>query len=591
MCGGGPSSRPRTTEKRKPEYDETLQLVLQARSQFQKGSVKYNQFMDIMVSFESRTIDRVEWFRRLFPLLRDKSELIRGFSSYLPRGYKIDIRRDPETGADVSGLMDPEGLFTIIPSEPYTASKPATPAPSTLDVPSQDLPPQVVPYPRPSHTNTAGPANPTMNHDSAAATIGAPSLATSEANEPAAQDIDTSFADRSAEMLEHDPLSSDLDTGVAKTPDSTLRGTEPHRAASTGNESSTIPDTIQKPRFDIEYQRHWLALRQEMDALIRTAQSAVEKLEKNEPLTGDDCYPLDLMYGDKFGEIESHLSSENNANAVHTVLKRLKERLQGWTTVKEELEDIWHSSRQKYTRAEFLVELQEQKVIEAVVYTATTERGFVDDLVWFICESKLDTVAEAARTATLVDSAFTLLIDDNAKGEAVLDPHAYSLLRLLAHFTNTARIAAKRDKLEATLTAVKSLLEIGTGSVEYEKWAKDTFGDDDWTHIADLPAVAKRFATAAMKLPLRKHSYEHWKAATARGEGSIVPTSDVTADNLVRTCWKKNGDEGQVKVEWRMGRKRARDVSSSDAPTEPKSKFVRYIERLVAKRQKQLAAM
>ena len=174
-----------------------------------------------------------------------------------------------------------------------------------------------------------------MNHESAAATIGAPSPATSETNKPAAQDLDTLFADRSAEMSEQDPLNSDLDTGDAQMPDSTLRGTVPHRAASTGNESSTTSDTIQKPHFDIEYQRHWMALRQEMDALISTAQSAVEKLEKNESLTSDDCYPLKLMYGDKFAEIESHLSSENNANAVHTVLKRLNECLQGWTKAKE----------------------------------------------------------------------------------------------------------------------------------------------------------------------------------------------------------------------------------------------------------------
>ena len=174
----------------------------------------------------------------------------------------------------------------------------------------------------------------------------------------------------------------------------------------------------------------------------------------------------------------------------------------------------------------------------------------------------------------------------------MFDPHAYSLLRLLAHFTNTAKIAAKRDKLAATTHCGQERFgNRKTGSVEYEKWAKDTFGDDDWTHIADLPAVAKRFANVAMKLPLREQSYEHWKAATARGEGSTVPASYVSADNLVRACWKKDGDEGQVKVEWRMGGKRGRDASISDAPTEPKSKFVRYIERLVAKRQKQLAAM
>ena len=39
----------------------------------------------------------------------------------------------------------------------------------------------------------------------------------------------------------------------------------------------------------------------------------------------------------------------------------------------------------------------------------------MDDLVWFICEWTLDTVAEVERTATLVDSAFTLLTDDNSE--------------------------------------------------------------------------------------------------------------------------------------------------------------------------------
>ena len=54
----------------------------------------YNDFLDIMKEFKSQSIDTPGVIARVSCLFKGHPELIVGFNTFLPPGYKIEVQRN-----------------------------------------------------------------------------------------------------------------------------------------------------------------------------------------------------------------------------------------------------------------------------------------------------------------------------------------------------------------------------------------------------------------------------------------------------------------------------------------------------------------
>ncbi|KAI8353986.1 hypothetical protein BD560DRAFT_408082 [Blakeslea trispora] len=91
----------------------------------------YNQFLDIMKDFKSQAIDTPGVIKRVSSLFKGHPELISGFNTFLPSGYRIQCSTDPR---------DPHTIIVITPTETMTIhNNHPTQEPTLLSTPS--LPP------------------------------------------------------------------------------------------------------------------------------------------------------------------------------------------------------------------------------------------------------------------------------------------------------------------------------------------------------------------------------------------------------------------------------------------------------------------
>lgn len=95
---------------RQLKVEDALAYLEQVKSQFSNNPGVYNHFLDIMKEFKANTINTAEVIRRVSSLFQGHRKLILGFNTFLPPGYKIELRRDPTTGC-VTGFSSPGGVF------------------------------------------------------------------------------------------------------------------------------------------------------------------------------------------------------------------------------------------------------------------------------------------------------------------------------------------------------------------------------------------------------------------------------------------------------------------------------------------------
>lgn len=116
---------------RQLKVEDALAYLEQVKSQFNNHPNVYNQFLDIMKEFKAQTIDTAEVIRRVSTLFEGRKELILGFNTFLPPGYKIELRGDPTAGG-VTGFSSPGGVFCPLGEEgpqPQAELQPAPPPP------------------------------------------------------------------------------------------------------------------------------------------------------------------------------------------------------------------------------------------------------------------------------------------------------------------------------------------------------------------------------------------------------------------------------------------------------------------------------
>jgi histone deacetylase complex regulatory component SIN3 len=111
--GGGAAN---TNARRQLKVEDALAYLEQVKSQFEGKPNVYNRFLDIMKEFKAQSINTTEVIRRVSQLFSGHRTLILGFNTFLPPGYKIEIRENAQ-GVLSTGFSGPGG-FSELPQQP-----------------------------------------------------------------------------------------------------------------------------------------------------------------------------------------------------------------------------------------------------------------------------------------------------------------------------------------------------------------------------------------------------------------------------------------------------------------------------------------
>ncbi|KAK3764797.1 hypothetical protein RRG08_046433 [Elysia crispata] len=90
MSGGGQQQQQQQFQRLKVE--DALSYLDQVKLQFGNQPQVYNDFLDIMKEFKSQTIDTPGVINRVSNLFKGHPDLIVGFNTFLPPGYKIEVQ-------------------------------------------------------------------------------------------------------------------------------------------------------------------------------------------------------------------------------------------------------------------------------------------------------------------------------------------------------------------------------------------------------------------------------------------------------------------------------------------------------------------
>ena len=96
------------------KVEDALSYLDQVKFKFGNQPQVYNDFLDIMKEFKSQSIDTPGVIARVSCLFKGHPELIVGFNTFLPPGYKIEVQRN-----DAVSIRKIYRFFVLIfPSKP-----------------------------------------------------------------------------------------------------------------------------------------------------------------------------------------------------------------------------------------------------------------------------------------------------------------------------------------------------------------------------------------------------------------------------------------------------------------------------------------
>ena len=75
------------------KVEDALAYLDQVKMAFEGRPLIYNSFLDIMKEFKCQSLDTFGVIDRIVNLFKDQHELILGFNTFLPPGYKIEMGR------------------------------------------------------------------------------------------------------------------------------------------------------------------------------------------------------------------------------------------------------------------------------------------------------------------------------------------------------------------------------------------------------------------------------------------------------------------------------------------------------------------
>ncbi|XP_076323407.1 paired amphipathic helix protein Sin3a-like [Tachypleus tridentatus] len=96
------------------KVEDALSYLDQVKFKFGSQPQVYNDFLDIMKEFKSQSIDTPGVIQRVSNLFRGHPELIIGFNTFLPPGYKIEVQANEQVNVSMPGA----GTCTVTPQPP-----------------------------------------------------------------------------------------------------------------------------------------------------------------------------------------------------------------------------------------------------------------------------------------------------------------------------------------------------------------------------------------------------------------------------------------------------------------------------------------
>lgn len=151
------SSQSANQNDRQLNVTDALSYLDAVKSRFHDRTDVYNRFLDIMKDFKTQVIDTPGVIERVSQLFNAHPDLIHGFNTFLPVGYRI------ETGSEGTIVVrTPQGTSTIpsyqstLPPAPQSRAMPMPFHPTAPSVHSMGVSNQQPPY------HGAGPVDPSM---------------------------------------------------------------------------------------------------------------------------------------------------------------------------------------------------------------------------------------------------------------------------------------------------------------------------------------------------------------------------------------------------------------------------------------------
>eukprot|EP00095_Tigriopus_kingsejongensis_P007627 maker-scaffold995_size72343-snap-gene-0.21 protein:Tk07627 transcript:maker-scaffold995_size72343-snap-gene-0.21-mRNA-1 annotation:"paired amphipathic helix protein sin3a" len=120
--GGGGGGGGGNSQFQRLKVEDALSYLDQVKYKFGNQPQVYNDFLDIMKEFKSQSIDTPGVIARVSTLFRGHPELIVGFNTFLPPGYKIEVQQRNEGGGTVTlpgGLGHSGGHLQTIVHTPH----------------------------------------------------------------------------------------------------------------------------------------------------------------------------------------------------------------------------------------------------------------------------------------------------------------------------------------------------------------------------------------------------------------------------------------------------------------------------------------
>ncbi|XP_028812536.1 paired amphipathic helix protein Sin3a isoform X2 [Denticeps clupeoides] len=159
------------------KVEDALSYLDQVKLQFGNQPQVYNDFLDIMKEFKSQSIDTPGVISRVSQLFKGHPDLIMGFNTFLPPGYKIEVQTNDLVNVTTPGQIHhitPHGISVqnILPAQhqsqqaaPTTTAaptQPSQPTPAKISKPMQS--PALTPtsQPSPSIPSYASPRSPSV---------------------------------------------------------------------------------------------------------------------------------------------------------------------------------------------------------------------------------------------------------------------------------------------------------------------------------------------------------------------------------------------------------------------------------------------
>uniref|UniRef100_A0AAQ6AF94 Paired amphipathic helix protein Sin3a n=1 Tax=Amphiprion ocellaris TaxID=80972 RepID=A0AAQ6AF94_AMPOC len=185
------------------KVEDALSYLDQVKLQFGNQPQVYNDFLDIMKEFKSQSIDTPGVINRVSQLFKGHPDLIMGFNTFLPPGYKIEVQTN-----DLVNVTTPGQIHYITPHGISVQNIPVSGAPAQPATHHQH---QSVPQASTHTTTTSTPPNPAQP---------APSKTSkpvqSPAHTPTSQpnpSIPSYASPRSPSVQSHTPVSSTPSSG------------------------------------------------------------------------------------------------------------------------------------------------------------------------------------------------------------------------------------------------------------------------------------------------------------------------------------------------------------------------------------------